>query len=196
MRLDPIECVARGGAARRLWFFCLVITAKFSHAIFSFGCELWGAPTAFAGRGEAIEQARNLLSAIPALGLQPIGRDALQSKIWRAWLIRKSSLSWSETKRISSRVAKAAKSCAYPPRVLLLQTEAAPARSFIGPGTHQPRCWPRYQCAAQPADEAFRSTCYRHSGDARRAAGDRCRGASHQAVQPGTRLLQAGARRL
>ena len=36
--------------------------------------KLWGAATIFAGSGEAIEQARSLLSAIPELGLRPVGR--------------------------------------------------------------------------------------------------------------------------
>ena len=36
--------------------------------------KLWGAATAFAGSGEAVEQARSLLSAIPELGLRPVGR--------------------------------------------------------------------------------------------------------------------------
>jgi hypothetical protein len=41
--------------------------------------KLWGAATAFAGSGDAIEEARLLLSAVPELGLRPIGRDDAES---------------------------------------------------------------------------------------------------------------------
>ena len=39
--------------------------------------KLWGAATAFAGGGAAIEQAQRLLSAIPELGLRPVDRVGL-----------------------------------------------------------------------------------------------------------------------
>ena len=97
-------------------------------------CELWGAPTAFAGRGAAIEQARHLLSAIPALGVKPIGSECPVEDL--------GSLADSElefvvvgNKADFARVSKVARLFEYPPRVLLLQTEAVPARSFIGNGT-------------------------------------------------------------
>ena len=95
--------------------------------------ELWGAPTAFVGRGEAIKQARHLLSAIPALGLRPMG-----------WIRSTNDLASLDNPEIEvvvvasgadfARVAKATRGFACPPRVLL-QAEGAPAKSFIGPGT-------------------------------------------------------------
>ena len=105
--------------------------------------KLWGAPTAFAGHGAAIEEARLLLSAIPELGLRPIGREDRES------------LDGGEiefivvaTKRDFARISNAAKFVANPPRVLLLQSGARPAETFLAPATHQPYHWARYQRAA------------------------------------------------
>ena len=96
--------------------------------------KLWGAATIFAGSGEAIEQARSLLSAIPELGLRPVG--SLRSVDDLADIDR-SDIEFvvTATKRDFVRVANAAKFAAFPPRVLLLQTEPQPAGTFLGPDT-------------------------------------------------------------
>ena len=92
--------------------------------------KLWGAPTAFAGHGAAIEEACLRLSAIPELGLRPIGREDRES------------LDGGEiefivvaTKRDFARISSAAKFVANPPRVLLLQSGARPAETFLAPAT-------------------------------------------------------------
>ena len=96
--------------------------------------DLWGAPTAFAGRGAAIEQARDLLAAIPALGIRPVGQVHPVDDVASLddpeieFVVVANSLDF-------ARVSKAARYFAQPPRILLLQTENAPARAFIGPGT-------------------------------------------------------------
>ena len=96
--------------------------------------KLWGAPTIFAGSGEAIEQARSLLSAIPELGLRPVGRVD-PWRISQPWIARTSS-SWSpQRSEISSACPMRPRFAAFPPRVLLLQTEPQPAGTFLGPET-------------------------------------------------------------
>lgn len=96
--------------------------------------ELWGVPTAFAGRGAAIEQARRLLFAIPALGVRPVGHVhpvddlAILDDPEIKFVVVASSADF-------ARVSKAAKFLASPPRILLLQAKASPVKSFIGPGT-------------------------------------------------------------
>ena len=96
--------------------------------------KLWGAATIFAGSGEAIEQARSLLSAIPELGLRPVGR--LRSVDDLADMDRSDvEFVVTATKRDFVRIANAAKFAAFPPRVLLLQTEPQPAGTFLGPDT-------------------------------------------------------------
>ena len=96
--------------------------------------KLWGAATAFAGSGEAVEQARSLLSAIPELGLRPVGR--LRSVDDLADMDRSDvEFVITATKRDFVRIANAAKFAAFPPRILLLQTEPQPAGTFLGPDT-------------------------------------------------------------
>ena len=92
--------------------------------------KLWGAPTAFAGHGAAIQEARILLSAIPELGLRPIGREDRES------------LDGGEiefivvaTKRDFARISNAARFVANPPRILLLRSSARPAKTFLAPGS-------------------------------------------------------------
>ena len=96
--------------------------------------KLWGAATIFAGSGEAIEQARSLLSAIPELGLRPVGRVSSVEDL--AAMDRQDvEFVVTATKRDFVRMANAAKFAAFPPRVLLLQTEPQPAGTFLGPET-------------------------------------------------------------
>ncbi len=101
--------------------------------------KLWGAATIFAGSGEAIEQARSLLSAIPELGLRPVGRV---SSVEDLAAIDRQDVEFvvTATKRDCVRVAfvrgaNAAKFAAFPPRILLLQAEPQPAGTFLGPDT-------------------------------------------------------------
>ena len=96
--------------------------------------KLWGAATIFAGSGEAIEQARSLLSAIPELGLRPVGRVSSVEDL--AAMDRQDvEFVVTATKRDFVRMANAAKLGAFPPRVLLLQTGPQPAGTFLGPET-------------------------------------------------------------
>jgi len=96
--------------------------------------KLWGAATVFAGRGAAIEQARTLLSAIPELGLRPVGR--LNSVNDLAAMDRPDvEFVITATKRDFVRVTNAAKFAVFKPRILLLQTEPKPAGNFLGPET-------------------------------------------------------------
>ena len=96
--------------------------------------KLWGVATAFAGRGAAIEQAHQLLSAIPALGVRPVSHvhpvDDLASlddpEIEIVVVASRADV---------ARVSKATRFFTCPPRILLLQAETAPAKSFIGTGT-------------------------------------------------------------
>ena len=96
--------------------------------------KLWGAPTAFAGRGAAIEQAKQLLSAIPELGLRPVDRVGLGDD--------PASLDCAEiefvvtaTKADFASISNATRFAASPPRVLLLQADAKPSKNFLAPGT-------------------------------------------------------------
>jgi lipopolysaccharide/colanic/teichoic acid biosynthesis glycosyltransferase len=95
--------------------------------------KLWGAPTAFAGSGPAIEQARLLLSTIPELGLRPVGygpgedpatfdRDEIEFIV-------------AASKADFDRVSNATRFAASPPRVLLLQPGAWRAKTFLAPMT-------------------------------------------------------------
>ena len=77
-------------------------------------------PTVFAGNGEAIEEARLLLSAIPELGLRPVGREdpeGLDSGEIEFIVVA--------TKRDFARMSNAARFVANPPRILLLQSSPA-----------------------------------------------------------------------
>jgi lipopolysaccharide/colanic/teichoic acid biosynthesis glycosyltransferase len=96
--------------------------------------KLWGASTAFAGSGPAVEQAALLLSTIPELGLWPVGyigpgegpasldRDEIE------FIVAASQADF-------DRVSNATKFAASPPRVLLLQPDARRAKTFLAPGT-------------------------------------------------------------
>jgi lipopolysaccharide/colanic/teichoic acid biosynthesis glycosyltransferase len=96
--------------------------------------RLWGAAMVFAGGGEAIEQARTSLSAIPELGLRPVG--SLSSVDDLAGMDRPDvEFVVTATKGDFVRVTNAAKFAAFPPRVLLLQTEPQAASTFLGPDT-------------------------------------------------------------
>jgi lipopolysaccharide/colanic/teichoic acid biosynthesis glycosyltransferase len=96
--------------------------------------KLWGAVTAFAGTGSAIEQAYQLLSATPELGLRPVGRiDAVEEL---------ASLDRHEievivvaTKADFARLSTASRIAACSPRILLLQARAQPTRSSLASGT-------------------------------------------------------------
>jgi lipopolysaccharide/colanic/teichoic acid biosynthesis glycosyltransferase len=96
--------------------------------------RLWGAPTLFAGTSPSIEQARTLLSAIPELGLRPVGRVGSADDLAR--MDRPDvELVVTATKRDFVRIANAAKLAPFPPRVLLLQTKPRSAGGFLGPDT-------------------------------------------------------------
>jgi len=96
--------------------------------------RLWGAATLFAGTSPSIEQARALLSAIPELGLRPVGRVGSADDLAR--MDRPDvELVVTATKRDFVRMANAAKLAPFPPRVLLLQTKPQPAGVFLGPDT-------------------------------------------------------------
>jgi lipopolysaccharide/colanic/teichoic acid biosynthesis glycosyltransferase len=96
--------------------------------------SLWGAPTAFAGSGPAIEQAGLLLSTIPEIGLRPIGyvgpgedpasldRDEIEFIV-------------AASKADFDRVSNATRFATSPPRVLLLQPGARRAKTFLAPVT-------------------------------------------------------------
>jgi lipopolysaccharide/colanic/teichoic acid biosynthesis glycosyltransferase len=94
--------------------------------------KLWGAATIFAGSGEAIEQARSLLSAIPELGLRPVGRV---SSVEDLAAMDRQDVEFVVTATKRDFVHMAAKLGAFPPRVLLLQTGPQPAGTFLGPET-------------------------------------------------------------
>ena len=104
--------------------------------------RLWGAPTVFAGTGEAIEEARLLLSAVPELGLRPVGRDETEG-------VDGSEIEFIvvPNKRDFARISNAARVVANPPRILLLQKGEGCRRK---PGHTQPCRRPRYQRAAEP----------------------------------------------
>jgi lipopolysaccharide/colanic/teichoic acid biosynthesis glycosyltransferase len=95
--------------------------------------KLWGAATAFAGRGAPIEQAHQLLSAVPALGVRPVSHvhpvDDLASLDPEIEIVVVAS------RADIVRVSKATRFFTRPPTILLLQAETAPAKSFIGTGT-------------------------------------------------------------
>ena len=96
--------------------------------------KLWAAPTVFAGSGQAIEQARILLSAIPELGLRPVGRVSSMADL--ADMDRPEvEFVVTATNRDFVRVKNAAKFAAFPPRVLLLKSEPQPTGTFLGPET-------------------------------------------------------------
>ena len=86
--------------------------------------KLWGAATAFAGGGEAIEEARLLLSAVPELGLRPIGSDDTEGLEGAEFIVV-------ATRRDLARISNAVRVLANPPRILLLQNAGGPA----APGT-------------------------------------------------------------
>jgi lipopolysaccharide/colanic/teichoic acid biosynthesis glycosyltransferase len=96
--------------------------------------KLWGGATIFAGSGEAIEQARSLLSAIPELGLRPVGRVSSVEDLAAA---DRQDVEFvvTATKRDFVHMANAAKLGASPPRVHLLQTGPQLAGTFLGPET-------------------------------------------------------------
>ncbi len=91
--------------------------------------ELWGAATAFVGTGPAIEQAVLLLSAIPELGLRPVGymrtgeapasldRDEIEFIV-------------AATKADFAGMSNATRFVTSPPRVLLLQPGARRPKTF------------------------------------------------------------------
>jgi lipopolysaccharide/colanic/teichoic acid biosynthesis glycosyltransferase len=80
--------------------------------------KLWGAPTVFAGTGEAIEDARLLLASVPELGFRPVESDAEGGEV--EFIV-------AATRRDFNRLSKAARFVANPPRILLLQNGAEPA---------------------------------------------------------------------
>ena len=84
--------------------------------------KLWGAPAVFAGKGETIEEARLLLSAVPELGLRPVddteGVDSAEFIVVA-------------TRRDFARMSSAVRGLANPPRILLLQNGGGTAT----PGT-------------------------------------------------------------
>jgi lipopolysaccharide/colanic/teichoic acid biosynthesis glycosyltransferase len=86
--------------------------------------KFWGAATAFAGGGEAIEEARLLLSAVPELGLRPIGSDGTEGLEGAEFIV-------AATKRDFARMSNAVRVLANPPLILLLQRCGGPAK----PGT-------------------------------------------------------------
>lgn len=118
----------QGALVFLLGHYCEILTRHFL-----IRNELWGAATAFAGCGAAIQQAHQLFSVIPALGVRPVRHihhvDDLASlddpEIEFVVVANQADL---------ERVCKAAKFFACPPTVLLLEAETAPGRSFIGPG--------------------------------------------------------------
>ena len=92
--------------------------------------KLWGAATLFAGRGAAIAQAHQLFSAIPALGVRPV--DHVYSVNDLAKLHDpKIELVVVANGTDVARLSKATRFFAYPPSIMLLQAETAPAKSFI-----------------------------------------------------------------
>lgn len=93
--------------------------------------KLWGGPTAFAGRGATIEQARQLLSAVPELGLRPIGHvDHIAGQVHPEieFVVARNAFDF-------ARVSHANGFAVCPPRLLLLQSEAGAAKAVFGPGT-------------------------------------------------------------
>ncbi len=93
--------------------------------------KLWGAPTAFAGDDTTLEQAHRLLSAVPELGLRPVGRvDELAGTDHPEieFVITK-------TRSDFACVEFANGFAECPPRVLLLRTKTGSAEALFGPGT-------------------------------------------------------------
>ena len=95
--------------------------------------KLWGAATAFAGTGPVIEQAHLLLSAIPELGLRPVGHirpdgdPASPDHDEIEFIV-------TATKADFARISNEARFAASPPQVLLLQPGRR-AKTFLAPGT-------------------------------------------------------------
>jgi lipopolysaccharide/colanic/teichoic acid biosynthesis glycosyltransferase len=95
--------------------------------------NLWGAATAFAGTGPAIEQAALLLSAIPDLGLRPVG-DGRVGKDPASLDRDEIEFIIAATKADFARISNATRFAAFPPQVLLLQSTRR-AKTFLAPGT-------------------------------------------------------------
>jgi len=96
--------------------------------------KVWGAATVFAGSGPAIEQARLLLSAVPELGLRPVGHLE-QSENWAKIDCAEIEFIVVATRVDFARISKATRFAACPPRVLLFHAGAGPTRTFLPPGT-------------------------------------------------------------
>jgi lipopolysaccharide/colanic/teichoic acid biosynthesis glycosyltransferase len=92
--------------------------------------KVWGAPTVFAGRGAAVEKAYQLFSAIPVLGVRPVGRvysiddlaDLYDPQIELVVVANRTNV---------ARLRKAAQFFAYPPSIMLVQAGTSSTRSFI-----------------------------------------------------------------
>jgi lipopolysaccharide/colanic/teichoic acid biosynthesis glycosyltransferase len=107
-----------------IFLFGYYAEALTRHALIS--RRLWGAPTVFTGTGDAIEEARLLLSAVPELGLRPVGRGEAQG-------VDGSEIEFIvvPNKRDFARMSNPARFVADAPRILLLQKGHGPAN----PGT-------------------------------------------------------------
>ena len=136
-RILPVKHLDRTSGRGRLQAILVFLLGYYAEALTRHALirrKLWGAATIFAGSGEAIEQARSLLSAIPELGLRPVGRVSSVEDL--AAMDRQDvEFVVTATKRDFVRMANAAKFAAFPPRVLLLQTGPQPAGTFLGPDT-------------------------------------------------------------
>ena len=158
---------ARSGSpprAREPWFSCSAITLRrlTRHALIK--RKLWGAAD-----GLRRQRRSDRRSPPPALRSSRAWPSSHRPRRYgRPGRRARSSSSWSPPSATSHACRMRQRFVANPPRILLLQNGRG--RPDVSCARHaQPCRRPRYQRAAEPADEAGDRPCHRRPGDARRA---------------------------